>query len=335
MLHELLKSHGLREITLADKPVFDRCFHQCPALLSDYSFAHTFIWREPSHLRWRISRDCLCVFANGDGGLTLLFPPLGGGDFAGALRESIELCNTYNRTAHYDQPTRVEYVGAGLLRRFPAGFRAYAMSGDYVYATRRMIELDGSDLASKRKARNRFARLYQARTEPLQPHHVPTCLELLKTWFAQAEASSPAARDATVQLKRAKEETATRSALMHASQLGLTGMVLYAGEQFAGFTLGEMLDSETCSILIEKTDRRFKGAAQYIFSEFCRQYWAHTPWCNVGDDWEIPSLAWTKESYRPSARREKWILQPAAASSEPRACTEGPTPTEHEPALAH
>ena len=66
-----------------------------------------------------------------------------------------------------------------------------------------------------------------------------------------------------------------------------------------------------CSILIEKTDRRFAGAAQYIFSEFCRQHWPRTRWCNVGDDWDIPSLAWTKESYRPAFRLAKWLVRPA------------------------
>lgn len=334
MPHQLLNSHGLREITLPDKPVFDRCFRDCPAPLSDYTFANTFIWREPIHLRWRLSRDCLCVFANGDGGLTLLFPPLGAGDFASALRESLDLCAAYNDAARYDQPTRVEYVNARLLRQFPSGFLVRPMSGDYVYATRRMIELDGSDLASKRKARNRFARLYAARTEPLEPRHVPACLALLKTWRAQVEASPLAAGDTTAQLKRAKEETATREALVHAAELGLTGMLLYAGEQLAGFTLGETLDAETCSILVEKTDRRFKGAAQYIFSEFCRQCWAHTKWCNVGDDWEIPSLAWTKQSYQPAARRQKWMLQPLVASNKPRACPEGPFEPAHDQALA-
>ncbi len=78
----------------------------------------------------------------------------------------------------------------------------------------------------------------------------------------------------------------------------------------AGFTLGEMLDEETCSIVIEKTDRRFVGSAQYIFSEFCRQCWSHTTYCNVGDDWEVPSLAWTKQSYRPVSRLEKFVLRP-------------------------
>lgn len=334
MPHKLLNAHGLREITLPDKPVFDRCFRQYPEGLSDYTFANTFIWREPLHLRWHVSRDCLCVFANGDGGLTLLFPPLGEGDFVGALRESLELCAAFNDAAHYDQPTRVEYVNARLLRQFPADFFARAMTGDYVYATGRMIELDGSALASKRKARNRFARLYPARTEPLQPRHVPACLELLNTWRVQVEASPLATGDTTAQLKRAKEETATREALRYAAELGLIGMVLSVGDELAGFTLGEMLDGDTCSILIEKADRRFKGAAQYIFSEFCRQYWSHTKWCNVGDDWEIASLAWTKQSYRPVARREKWVLQPVTTLTRPRAFPDGPLTPDHDHALA-
>ena len=40
-----------------------------------------------------------------------------------------------------------------------------------------------------------------------------------------------------------------------------------------------------------QTDRQFAGSAQYIFSEFCGQYWAGRPWCNVGDDWGIENLA--------------------------------------------
>ena len=98
--------------------------------------------------------------------------------------------------------------------------------------------------------------------------------------------------------------------------LGLRGMVLFADDRLVGFTLGEMLSPDTCSIIIEKTDRDYTGSAQYIFSEFCRQHWAHTAWCNVGDDWEVPSLAWTKQSYRPAFRLEKWVLRPVGATIE-------------------
>jgi hypothetical protein len=92
------------------------------------------------------------------------------------LSGSLDLCDAYNDAAGYDQPTRVEYVRASLPGQFPAGFRVRDMSGDSVCAIRRMVELYGSDLASKREARNCFVRLDQARIGLIQPCHVPACL---------------------------------------------------------------------------------------------------------------------------------------------------------------
>ena len=50
------------------------------------------------------------------------------------------------------------------------------------------------------------------------------------------------------------------------------------------------------------------GSAQFIFSEFCRQNWAQYPECNAGDDWGIPSLRFTKQSYRPTRLIAKYTL---------------------------
>ena len=309
-------SYGLRPVQLGDKSVFDRYLSCCATRLSDYTFANTFIWREPIHLRWAVLADCLCVFANGDGGLTLLFPPMGGGDPVAALGRCLEICEDYNAAHRFEGWTRVEYVSREMLQRLGGGrgFDLRPMSGDYVYLTERMIDLAGGDLASKRQARNRFARRYEARTEAYGAQHLDACLRLLSLWQGQVEQSAGQA-GSSVSLKRSKDVEAAREALVHCEALGLNGMVLHAGGQMVGFTLGEMLDGATCSILIEKTDRQYAGSAQYIFSEFCRQFWSHARWCNVGDDWEVPSLAWTKESYRPAMRLEKFLLRPVQAAA--------------------
>jgi uncharacterized protein len=310
-------SYGLRPILIGDKTVFDQYLCCCATRLSDYTFANTFIWRDPIHLRWAILEECLCVFANGDGGLTLLFPPMGPGDALGALRRCVEICDDYNAANRFEGWTRVEYVSREMLQRLEGVFKVDVrpMSGDYVYPTRQMIELAGGDLASKRQARNRFARRYQARTEPYGPAHTLPCMELLSLWNRQVEQSAGQSVG-SVSVKRNKDVVAAREALVHYQALGLKGMVLYAADRIVGFTLGEMLDADTCSIIIEKTDREFAGSAQYIFSEFCRQTWSHTQWCNVGDDWDVPSLAWTKESYRPAMRLEKFILRPTPSRAE-------------------
>ncbi|MDB5353993.1 MAG: N-acetyltransferase [Phycisphaerales bacterium] len=87
--------------------------------------------------------------------------------------------------------------------------------------------------------------------------------------------------------------------------------------RLGAFTFGEALGTNQSSITIEKTDLAVKGLAQFIFSDFCRQYWAHLPLVNVGDDWGLESLAWTKQSYRPVKMLRKFVLrrEPAIVSA--------------------
>jgi len=304
---------GLCRIEPMHKALFDRCFSFTRPQLSDYTFANTFIWADCIHLRWKLLHDCLCVFANGEGGLSLLFPPTGPGDFRAALGEAMEICRAFNALTGVTEPPRVEYVNEDALNRFASGGRVETMSGDYVYATQRIIDLEGGDLSSKRRCRKQFMREYTHRVEDYSPQRdLEACLGLLELWHVQSEECSPSSVLTSVQIKRTKEVAATVNALTHAAALGLRGMVLYADEKLVGFTLGEqMLDGQTCSILIEKTDRAYRGSANYIFSEFCARYWRETAWCNAGDDWEVPSLGWTKQSYRPAFRLNKWVVWPA------------------------
>jgi ribosomal protein S18 acetylase RimI-like enzyme len=58
-----------------------------------------------------------------------------------------------------------------------------------------------------------------------------------------------------------------------------------------------------------------KGLAQYIFSEFCRADWSDRPRVNVGDDWGLETLAWTKMSYRPVEMLRKFVLRKTAVAA--------------------
>ncbi len=310
---DLFGSFGLGRVNLSDKAIFDHAFASTHPQLSDYTFANTFIWQDAIHLRWQMYHGCLCVFANGQDGLSLLFPPLGEGDFQAALAESIDICRAFNVQTGVEQTPRVEYVSQSLLAKFTDDSIVKPMSGDYVYLTQRMIDLDGPDLGTKRKGRSWFLRHHSPHTTPLTPADIPVCLALLNCWQSQAEESADPdnALGPIIQTKRAKEVSATAETLVNFQALDLVGMCLWSGEELAGFTLGERLhDHQTCSILIEKTNRDFRGSANYIFSEFCKQYWADTTFCNAGDDWEMPSLAWTKQSYQPCARLNKWVVWP-------------------------
>ena len=336
---------GLRPVELTDRGILTPYFTSLAEPLSDYTFSQLFTWRNSLRILWKKIDQHLCVFANGTGDLTLLLPPIGdtGGDRA--LAAAFELMDAYNAEHGVPHKSRVEYASDELLLRFDrAGLIADPMGFDYVYDVNRMIDLAGGDLASKRQAKNRFLRNYQHRVEPYcAQRHLAGCRQLLEQWKAHQDTQhvnepggiGPDAGAA----KRLKEATATDLCLESAEALGIKGMVVYVrggpgeapavdgaassnlpvdsdGYAIRGFTFGEYVGRDQSSITIEKTDLTVKGLAQFIFSEFCRSHWSDRPLVNVGDDWGLETLAWTKMSYRPVKLLQKYMLhrQPAVSA---------------------
>jgi ribosomal protein S18 acetylase RimI-like enzyme len=334
MSDDPFRGYGLRPVELSDRGVFDPFFRSLARPLSDYTFGQIYTWRNSLHLAWKIVAGHLCVFANGSGDLTLLVPPIGDGGSDAALAEAVELMDDYNAAHGVPDHTGIEYTSDELLNRLDRSKLVVTPMGtDYVYDTARMIDLAGGDLASKRQAKNRFARNYTHRVETYDPAvHLDDCLKLLSAWQVRQDGQH-AADTKSQAIKRQKETTATELALRSATDLGLTGMVVFCSadndpaapqtgtqtltqtraQTLRGFTFGESLGDDQSSIVIEKTDLETRGLAQFIFSEFCRRDWSQKPLTNVGDDWGLPSLAWTKMSYRPVRLLQKYALTPARA----------------------
>ena len=328
--------YGLRPVTLADQPLLKPYFKSLAEPLSDYTFSQLFSWRNSLRILWREVEGHLCVFANGTGDLTLLLPPIGQTGSDRALAACWEIMDDYNAIHHVPDRGRIEYASEELLGRFDkTNLNVQPMGTDYLYDVARMIDLAGGDLASKRQSKNRFLRNYQSRVETYdQSKHFDGCCALLDSWKSHQDAqhAMEIAADANA-IKRQKESLATRLALEYAGDLGLKGMVVYVNdtpaqpnkpeaedaanapgsssptqERIRGFTFGENLGRDQSSIVIEKTDLEVKGLAQFIFSEFCRAHFADRPLVNVGDDWGLETLAWTKMSYRPVKLLQKYVL---------------------------
>ncbi|MGE5608572.1 MAG: GNAT family N-acetyltransferase [Bacillota bacterium] len=318
-----LEGLGLQPVRLADQAKFETYLRSLSQPLSDYTFSQIFTWGNSLRILWKEMRGHLCVFANGTGDLTLLMPPIGDGNSDRALVEAFEVMDAYNHAHQADGHSRVEYVGDELLGHFnPSAVVVEPMGTDYIYDVNRMIDLAGGDLASKRQLKNRFMRNYEYRVEPYEVNqHREGCLELLRFW-KNLQDTHHNTDQAINGIKRQKETLACELALQYASELGLKGLVVYTKPTAAnvqavgsrdwslrGFTLGEKLGTEQSSIIIEKTDLGVRGLAQFIFSEFCRTCWSDRPLVNVGDDWGLETLAWTKLSYRPVKLLQKYVLR--------------------------
>jgi ribosomal protein S18 acetylase RimI-like enzyme len=329
--------YGLRPVTLADQALLNDYFKSLAEPLSDYTFSQLYSWRNSLRILWRELDGHLCVFANGTGDLTLLMPPIGDSGSDRALAGCWDIMDDYNAAHQVPDRGRIEYASEELLGRFDRSkIHVQPMGTDYLYDVNRMIDLAGGDLASKRQARNRFLRNYQSRVETYdKSKHFDGCCALLDAWKSHQDTQHAMEITADANsIKRQKESLATRLALEYAEELRLKGMVVYVegGEEgsgfgvqgsgnanaavpsflnrssIRGFTFGEHLGQDQSSIVIEKTDLEVKGLAQFIFSEFCRSEFADRPLVNVGDDWGLETLAWTKRSYRPVKLLQKYVM---------------------------
>lgn len=328
---------GLTPVALTDQTIIQTAFSNLAQPLSDYSFASVYIWRSALRLWWRRRHRHLCLFANGSADLTMLAPPIpepgaSADDLRRALEEAFEIMDAHNdgrarELAATCGPnggrgtgSRIEYVSDEMLERISGvcgdGFQLSAgpMSGDYLYRVGDMIDLPGGGFRSKRRLRLKFLRENPDwRLEPLGDEHTAACLELLDLWqrYADVKHEGQVTEDESrtwTEVLRRRETSACELALRHREALSLKGLVLFSGTRLVGFTMGERLSPAQASIVIEKTHPEYEGAPQFIFSEFCRLCWRDYPEINVGDDWGIPTLRFTKESYHPSRRLNKYVL---------------------------
>lgn len=336
---------SLAPISLHHQSVFGAVFANLAQPTSDYSFANLFAWTAPLKLYWASLHRHVCVFANGTGDLTLLLPPLPepGAERAAlrkALAESWEIMDDYNDRHADRSQSRVEYVSDEMLEQVNSALggdlnlSAAPMGGDYIYPVGNMIDLPGKALKSKRHGKTRFMRDYpDHRTELLRPDHVPACIELLHAWRRHGDESHAGQvtedqlQQSTAELRR-RDAAACANSLQHFETLGMKGLVLFAQGKLIGFTLGESLSPMQASILFEKTDPDFHGAPQFIFSEFCRLCWADKPEINVGDDWGIPTLRFTKQSYRPTRQLLKYLLTRPVAAPRVVSCPQPSNPVD-------
>lgn len=324
----------IRPITLNDRPVFAAALARLAEPISDSSFTTSFLWSQPLELSWADLHGHLCIFSAADGDLSMILPPMAFSAAAEALLpECLDACfeimDAYNAPRLGADRSRIEYVSDEMLDRIRLSERnplsAAPMHGDYVYPLENIVELAGGDLKSKRRLRNLFLRNHpDAATSELRDDDVAECMELLERWKRHGDVRHEGeANDHLIgtDILRRRDESSTITALRRHRELGLETMVVRVGGRIVGFTLGERLTPTMAVVHIEKTDPEVEGTPQFIYSEFCRQRFAGCTEVNAGDDWGIPSLRFTKQSYRPSRMLNKNILtrQPVvvAAGVEP------------------
>ena len=280
---------------LSQKKLFDQYLGKSDRPLSCYHFSSVFAWKEFFEFSFDVVHDRLCVFAAHQGGRFLYLPPLGGDLDLSTVQECFKRMGK-------SKLARVENISDNQLPAFNG--RAYntcLKSNEYVYAREDLETLSGSRYKSKRHDVHLFRKKHPgAALRPYVPADMKGCGALYRRWAntRRRQNSDP------VFLAMLEDNEAVHALLLaNITPLELVARVVDVDEEIAGYTLGYAVDDQTFCVALEITDLDKKGLGAYIFNAFCTDEEVRPfAWINTMDDFGMPGVAESKNSYHPMKR---------------------------------
>ncbi|MFA5454251.1 MAG: phosphatidylglycerol lysyltransferase domain-containing protein [Sulfurimonas sp.] len=313
----------LKRFTIATKPVMEKYLSKIDVDLSDYTFAANYIWLANSSGFYAVINKCFCLFIMTGGELTMLLPPLGKKKYiTEAIVKCFQIMNANNSSPYY---SRIDYVQGFMIEEFVQSadeaesmfemLENYVVEKklvDYVYEVNALIDLRGNSYHTKRTEINKFMKSYPDYVvEELDSvRHKDEIMRLFDKWVADRVKYMPKEESEVFLEGIHQERSAIKQMLKHYEVLSLIGLVIYINGELKGFTVGERINRDTATVIIEKTDFEILGCAQFIFREFSKMLKEHygVEYINVGDDMGFENLRKVKMSYRPFKLVPKYTI---------------------------
>ncbi|MEG0517263.1 MAG: phosphatidylglycerol lysyltransferase domain-containing protein [Bacteroidales bacterium] len=296
---------NFRDITLEDKNWIDELLQYSDYMSTEYCFTSLYTWRNIYRTQVCRYKDFVLIRSEGSGVPNYLFPAGRGSD-----ADIQEMMDLYSRNA---SSLGHPMILAGVLntqkelleRLYPNkfSFELTRNSFDYMYLAEDLISLRGKKFQSKRNHIARFRELPDWSYEPLSAVNLPECEKMNGEWCAKYGCNHD--------LSMVQEACSVRCAIHHFEQLQLKGGLLRLAGKVVAFTIGELLNSNTMIIHVEKAFADIKGAYPAISQEFLShqmqsQNQIGFQYVNREDDAGDRGLRTAKMQYNPVFLLEKW-----------------------------
>ena len=297
------------EINLSDQALFDSYFHNFPPLTSEFTFTNLYMWRNFYSLNFIEWKQHLLLFsrdifkkkkesASGNKNSLYFFPPVG----PNPVEIIISLFKEYKDLEFHRVP---ELITDAIQQN--ADFQALNLqiledrdNWDYVYEAENLRTLPGNKYRQNRRWLNKFLDTYDYEFKILTENEVNLVKKLQLEWCVLRQCEDDES------LK--EEEQAIYDALDNYSTLGFKGALICVDDKCAAYTFGEMLNSDTLVIHVEKAHMDYEGAYQAIGNLFLKNLFKNVLYVNREQDLGVPGLRRAKESYKPLRMEKKSII---------------------------
>ena len=282
-----IKLENFSPVTLADKKVILPQLLANDVFFCDYSFANLFMWGDIFKTSWLFHDERLWIYNGYD---DLMLMPVGR---TLSLPELVSVSDTLRHGGKSGNFVLVDpdfvKVNAGLSDFF--NVHIDPDNGDYIYSSRKLVDLPGNKLHKKRNLINQFLELYPDHSvQPLLPSDLDACLELSKKWCRLRTCE---------ELDFSHEKSALTRALRNFGELELQGLKISHGGALIAFSVFSQLNSDMADVHFEKFDPEIKGIGQVINWETAKNLAAKCKYINREQDLGIEGLRQAKKSYSP------------------------------------
>lgn len=292
------------EITLREKPLFDKHLDMHNSQVSELTFTNIFAWRNYYKFRYTVSNGLLCIIAVPNKGEPFAMIPVGQADpdaFSGAVR-SIQ---DHFRSRGWRPAFRK--LSSDELQRFK-GFTASESdivydrdNSDYLYLTSDLISLKGKKFDGKRNHINKFKKSHTFEYVPLDCSLLDECSRIMAEWCKE--------KNCDCQEGDYCERYANMELIYNFRTLGCKGALLKVdGSAYEAFTVGEMLNEDTAVIHIEKANTHIDGLYTMINQQFCEHEWHSSTYLNREQDLGLEGMRRAKLSYNPVMLIDKYTV---------------------------
>ncbi|MCJ7525781.1 MAG: phosphatidylglycerol lysyltransferase domain-containing protein [Candidatus Aminicenantes bacterium] len=284
-------------ITLADRKIILPLLLESDVFFCDYSFANLFMWGDIFRTSWLFQDERLWIYNGYD---DLMLMPVGK---ALGLPELVAVSDMLRREGKSGNFVLVDqdFVKGNDDLASYFNVEIDLDNGDYIYSSRKLVDLSGNKLQKKRNLINQFLALYPDYvSQPLQPSDLDACLKLAEKWCRLRTC---------LELDFIHETSALKKALNHFSELELQGLkISYDSELFA-FSIFSRLSSNMADVHFEKFDPGIKGSGQVINWETAKSLSAKYKYINREQDLGIEGLRRAKKSYSPEYIVSAYFLE--------------------------
>lgn len=265
-----------REITLDDKPIFDKYKNIC----SDYQFSYIYMYNELYKLKIAEAEGTIII--RSDIEATRFYMPLG--DVEKGMASVLEYCKENNIKPVFSK------IPEDYLELFNASkflLHEDRDSFDYIYKNSDFIEYKGKEFRNQRNNLYSYLKSFSPEFDDRVSLYIDQC----KT-FTLKHHPSPDKLHPTFKM------------LDNIDEFNLKGGVVLNNGEVVAFCLYEKVSDNMVQSHVELTDNSHRGVHAYLINELAKRM--EEAYINKEDDMGIPGLRRFKENYNPHAMLKKY-----------------------------